>query len=148
MTGWCELWDRGLIARAEVEAAVSKLAVAEGRYQDAIEEIRNRQALLVQRRSELEIARQQLADTVIVSPMDGAVSERQASVGQYLAAGAPVVTLVRIDPLRLRLAVPEREAGTGACWPEQSLSPWKAILPNTKAAWRVCLQPSPRTTEH
>jgi HlyD family secretion protein len=28
-----------------------------------------------------------------------------------LPAGAPVVTLVRTDPLRLRLAVPEREAG-------------------------------------
>ena len=105
-----ELWDRKLIARAELDAAVSQLAVAEGRFQDAIEEARNRQGMLVQRRSELEMARQQLADAVIVSPMDGAVSERQASVGQYLAAGAPVVTLVKIDPLRLRLAVPEREA--------------------------------------
>lgn len=105
------LWDQRAIARSEVEAAISKLAVAEGSYQGAIEEIRNRQALLVQRRSEVAIARQQLADTVIVSPVDGAVSERQASVGQYLVAGAPVVTLVRIDPLRLRLAVPEREAG-------------------------------------
>ncbi len=106
-----ELWERKFIARAELDAAVSQLAVAEGRYQDALEEVRNRQAVLVQRRSELEIARQQLADTVIVSPIDGAVSERQAAVGQYLAAGAPVVTLVRTDPLRLRLAVPEREAG-------------------------------------
>jgi RND family efflux transporter MFP subunit len=105
-----ELLNRNLIARAELDAAVSQLAVAEGRYQDAIEEARNRQGVLVQRRSELEIARQQLADTVIVSPMDGAVSVRQVSVGQYLIAGAPVVTLVRIDPLRLRLAVPEREA--------------------------------------
>jgi RND family efflux transporter MFP subunit len=106
-----ELWDRKLIARAELDTAVSQLAVAEGRYQDAIEEVRNRQAVLVQRRSELEIARQQLADTAIVSPIDGAVSERQAAVGQYLPAGAPVVTLVRTHPLRLRLAVPEREAG-------------------------------------
>ncbi len=106
-----ELWDRKLIARAELDSAVSQLAVAEGRYQDAIEEVRNRLAVLVQRRSELEIARQQLADTVIVSPIDGAVSERQAAVGQYLPAGAPVVTLVRTDPLRLRLAVSEREAG-------------------------------------
>jgi RND family efflux transporter MFP subunit len=31
-------------------------------------------------------------------------------VGEYLAAGAPVVTLVRLHPLRLRLALPEREA--------------------------------------
>jgi len=106
-----ELWERKFIARAELDTAVSQLAVAEGRYQDAIEEVRNRQAVMVQRRSELEIARQQLADTVITSPFDGAVSERQASVGQYLPAGAPVVTLVRTDPLRLRLAVPEREAG-------------------------------------
>jgi membrane fusion protein, multidrug efflux system len=106
-----ELWERKFIARAELDAAVSQLAVAEGRYQDAIEEVRNRQAIMVQRRSELEIARQQFADTVITAPFDGAVSERQASVGQYLPAGAPVVTLVRTDPLRLRLAVPEREAG-------------------------------------
>jgi RND family efflux transporter MFP subunit len=106
-----ELWERKLIARSELDTAVSQLAVAEGRYQDAIEEVRNRQAVLVQRRSELEIARQQLADTAIVSPIDGAVSERQAAVGQYLPAGAPVVTLVRTHPLRLRLAVPEREAG-------------------------------------
>jgi RND family efflux transporter MFP subunit len=106
-----ELWERKLIARAELDAAVSQLAVADGRYQDALEESRNRQAILVQRRSELEIARQQLNDTVIASPIDGAVSERQAAVGQYLAAGAPVVTLVRTHPLRLRLAVPEREAG-------------------------------------
>jgi RND family efflux transporter MFP subunit len=106
-----ELWEKKFIARAELDTAVSQLAVAEGRYQDAIEEVRNRQAVMVQRRSELEIARQQLADTVILSPFDGAVSERQASVGQYLPAGAPIVILVRTDPLRLRLAVPEREAG-------------------------------------
>jgi HlyD family secretion protein len=106
-----ELWERKFIARAELDAAVSQLAVAEGRYQDAIEEVRNRQAVMVQRRSELEIARQQFADTVITSPFDGAVSERQTSIGQYLQAGAPVVTLVRTDPLRLRLAVPERESG-------------------------------------
>jgi RND family efflux transporter MFP subunit len=107
-----KLWQGNYIARAELDAAVAQLAIAEGQYQNALEEARIRQGLLFQRRSELEIARQQLADTIIVSPMDGAVSERQGSVGQYLTAGAPVVTLVRMDPLRLRLAVPERQAGS------------------------------------
>lgn len=107
-----ELWDRNLIARAELDTAVSQLTVAEGRYQDALEEVRNRQGMLAQRRSELEIARQQLADTAIASPIDGAVRQRQASVGEYLAAGSPVVTLVRMHPLRLRVAVPEREAAS------------------------------------
>jgi RND family efflux transporter MFP subunit len=105
-----KLMEQDLIARAQVDTAVANLQVAEGRYQDAIEEVRNRQAILAQRRSELELARQQLADAALVSPIDGAVSIRHASVGEYLAAGAPVATLVRIDPLRLRVAVPEREA--------------------------------------
>jgi len=91
---------------------VSGLEVAQGRYQDAIEEVHNRRAVLAQRRSELELARQQLADTVLVSPIDGAVSQRQASVGEYLGTGAPVVTLVRLHPLRLRFSVPERDAAS------------------------------------
>ena len=46
---------------------------------------------------------------MIYSPLDGAVSLKQASVGEYLAAGAPIATLVRTHPLRLRVPVPERE---------------------------------------
>ena len=106
------LIQQDLIARSQVDAAVAALQVAEGRYQDAIEEVRNRQGVLAQRRSELELARQQLADTALVSPIDGAVSQRQAAVGEFLASGAPVATLVRVHPLRLRVAVPEREAAT------------------------------------
>ena len=105
-----KLLEQSLIARAQDDAAEANLGVAEGRYHDAIEEVRNRQATLTQRRSELDLARQQLTDTVLVSPFDGAVSVKQAAVGEYLAAGAPVATLVRTHPLRLRLPVPEREA--------------------------------------
>jgi RND family efflux transporter MFP subunit len=104
------LVKQDLIARAQMDTAVANLLVAEGRYQDALEEVRNRQAILAQRRAELEEARQRLADSVIVSPIDGAVSQRQASVGEYLATGAPVTTLVRTHPLRLRTPVPEGEA--------------------------------------
>jgi RND family efflux transporter MFP subunit len=106
------LIQQDLIARSQVDTAVAALQVAEGRYQDAIEEVRTRQAVLAQRRSELALARQQLADTALVSPIDGAVSQRQASVGEFLASGAPVATLVRLHPLRLRVAVPEREAAS------------------------------------
>jgi RND family efflux transporter MFP subunit len=104
------LLERQLIARAQLDTAQANLQVAEGRYQDALEEVRNRQAVLAQRRSELELARQQLTDTVVLAPVDGAVSQRVVSRGEYLVAGAPMATLVRIHPLRLRVAVPEREA--------------------------------------
>jgi RND family efflux transporter MFP subunit len=106
-----KLLEQQLIARAGLDTAEANLQVAEGRYQDALEEVRNRQAVLTQRRSERELARQQLADTVVLAPVDGAVSQRIASAGEYLAVGAPMATLVRIHPLRLRVAVPEREAG-------------------------------------
>jgi RND family efflux transporter MFP subunit len=105
-----KLVEQGIVSRAELDTADSDLKVALSRYQDALEEIRNRQGLLAQRRSELALAKQQLADTVVYAPMEGVVQEKKASVGEYLAAGAPVVDIVRIDPLRLRVEVPEREA--------------------------------------
>ncbi|HEY3025667.1 MAG TPA: efflux RND transporter periplasmic adaptor subunit, partial [Pyrinomonadaceae bacterium] len=105
-----KLVEQGVIARAEFDSADAEYKVAQSRYQDAIEEIRNRQALLAQRRSELALARQQLADSNVYSPLDGVVQEKKASVGEYLPAGAPLVTVVRMDPLRLRAEVPERES--------------------------------------
>jgi RND family efflux transporter MFP subunit len=105
-----QLREKDLVARAEFDAALSRLLVAESRYQAAVEEVRNRQELLAERRSALSLARQQLADSVLHAPIDGAVRERLASEGEYLAAGSPVVRLVRIHPLRLRVAVPERDA--------------------------------------
>lgn len=105
-----KLVEQGVVARSDFDAANAGYKVALSRYQDAIEEIRNRQAVMAQRRSELSLARQQLADTSVRAPLDGVVQEKRASVGEYLAAGAPVVNIVKMDPLRLRAEVPEREA--------------------------------------
>ncbi len=105
-----QLREKDLVARAELDTAVSRLLVAEGRYQAAVEEVRNRQEILAERREGAALARQQLDDAVLRAPIDGAVRERRASVGEYLAAGAPVAGLVRVHPLRLKVAVPERDA--------------------------------------
>jgi RND family efflux transporter MFP subunit len=105
-----KLMQQGVIPRAEYDTADSDYKVALSRYQDGLEEIRNRQGLLAQRRSELALAKQQLADTIIYAPLEGVVQEKKASAGEYLAAGAPIVDIVRIDPLRLRVDVPERES--------------------------------------
>lgn len=105
-----KLVEQGIIAKAEFDSANASFKVAEGRYQDAYEEIRNRQGVLAQRRSELALARQQLKDTSVVAPLNGIIQEKRASTGEYLAAGAPVVNVVRIDPLRLRAEIPERES--------------------------------------
>jgi RND family efflux transporter MFP subunit len=102
--------DRGISSRADLDAADAALEVADGKYQDALEEIRSREAVLAQRRSELALARQMLEDTVLRAPIDGAVRERQVTVGEFRSAGTPVLTIVQTNPLRLRVAVPERAA--------------------------------------
>ncbi|HEX3126710.1 MAG TPA: efflux RND transporter periplasmic adaptor subunit [Thermoanaerobaculia bacterium] len=106
------LFEQQLIPQQDLDAAEAAFQVAEGRYQEAIETARTRQALLGQRQSELEIARQQRSDSMVVAPFDGRIRERRASVGDYVAAGDPVLVIVRVHPLRLRLEVPEREAAT------------------------------------
>jgi RND family efflux transporter MFP subunit len=106
------LVKQGVVSRAEWDAADAAYKVAVSRFQDAVEEIRNRQALLSQRRAELALARQQLTDTTVVAPFDGIVQERKASAGEYLAAGAAIVTVVRVNPLRFRAEVPERDAAS------------------------------------
>lgn len=105
-----KLIEQGIIPRSEFDSVDATYKVAVSRYQDAVEEIQNRQALLAQRRSEVSLARQQLADTNVYAPIDGIVQEKRVSVGEYLAAGAAVVDIVRMDPLRLRAEVPERDA--------------------------------------
>jgi RND family efflux transporter MFP subunit len=106
------LVEQGVIAKAEFDSANAAFKVAESRYQDAYEEVRNRQGMLAQRKSELDLAQQQLKDTSVVAPIDGIVQEKTASIGEYLAAGAPIVNVVRMDPLRLRAEIPERESRT------------------------------------
>ncbi|HEX4959702.1 MAG TPA: efflux RND transporter periplasmic adaptor subunit [Thermoanaerobaculia bacterium] len=104
------LFDQQLIPRSDLDAAEASLGVADGRYQEAVEEARTRQAVLGQRRSELGIAQQQLTDSVLTAPFGGIIRERLANAGDYVAVGTPIAVLVQVHPLRLRLAVPEREA--------------------------------------
>jgi RND family efflux transporter MFP subunit len=107
---YAALLKDGVISKADFDQVLSQSRVAESRYQESLEEIRNRQAVATQRRAEVALARQQLADTAIYAAFDGVVQQRIASLGEYLAAGAPVVEIVKINPLRFRAEVPEREA--------------------------------------
>lgn len=104
------LSKEGLVPKSQYDDAMAQYQVAEARYQDAVEEVRARQALLIQRRAELDIARKQLSDSVLTSSTDGVIQEKRVSPGQFVASGDAVLTLVRIHPLRLKLAVPERNS--------------------------------------
>lgn len=102
----------GIASASELDTSEAAHKVALTRYEVALEQARTRVAALAQRRAELAIAQKQLADTSVRAPFDGAIQARPASVGEYVAAGVPIVRLVQTDPLRLRLEVPERLAGS------------------------------------
>ncbi len=105
------LVSSGTATQSALENATTELSAAESRWQAAKETIATRQASLLQRQVEWEIAKQQLADTKVQAPYDGVVLERLAGRGDSLAAGAPIARMFRDDPLRLRLIVSEQESG-------------------------------------
>lgn len=107
-----KLSREGLMTGMDLDAAEAAAVRAETALQSAREQVHIRKAELQKRKSELRMARQELADTAVRSPIDGVVQLRRANVGQYLAAGAPIADLVRVDPLRLRVAIPELEAAS------------------------------------
>lgn len=78
----------------------------------ARDEMRTLSANVETLRADLRLAEKRLKDTTIVAPFDGSISERKAAPGQYVKDNNPIVTLVKIHPMRLRLEVPESASGT------------------------------------
>jgi RND family efflux transporter MFP subunit len=72
-----------------------------------VNEARQTYQTLQAQRARVAMARKTLADTAVRAPYAGLVVERHVHVGQYVQRGTKIVTLVRVDPLRVELAVPE-----------------------------------------
>lgn len=104
------LANEGVVSRIEYEKANVRAQGVEARYQAAVSEVMQLRSQLSERRAQLSLARQQLQDSTIRAPFSGAITRRQASLGEFLPVNAPIVTLVRQNPLRVRLGVPERQA--------------------------------------
>lgn len=96
------------------DSAAAALAVAESRLLQARDQARTWLAEAELAQIELLQAQKRLTDSVVRAPWAGRIAMRHATAGQVLAAGAPIVTLLRIDPLRLRLRVPDRLASDTA----------------------------------
>ena len=58
-----------------------------------------------------ELARKKLADTRLEAPISGIIARRAIEVGATAAPGQPVFTIVDLDPVRVRIGVPEGDVG-------------------------------------
>lgn len=104
------LTEQGAVSKEQLQERQAQFEVAEARLHSALNDIEQQLALIGVRRTELALARQTREDADIRAPFDGVVQQRHVAPGTYLQVGIPVVSLVRTNPLRFRVGVPEREA--------------------------------------
>lgn len=58
--------------------------------------------------AQVALLRQQLADSVVRSPIDGVVAAKRTDVGQRLSDNTVAIIVAQTSPLKLRFRVPER----------------------------------------
>ena len=96
----------------------------------------------------LGLARKNLSYANIPAPIDGFVSERTADLGEYVSPQQKVATIVRTNPLRIRIDIPEQSIPevrvgqsvsiTTSAWPDRNFSGRVArIAPNVSATSRT-----------
>jgi multidrug efflux pump subunit AcrA (membrane-fusion protein) len=98
--------------------------------------------------AQLALAQKNLQYAVIPAPIDGFVIERTADLGEYVSPQQKVVTMVRTNPLRIRIDIPEQaipEVKLGqsvsiatSAWPDKNFAGRVArIAPNVSAQSRT-----------
>jgi RND family efflux transporter MFP subunit len=98
--------------------------------------------------AQLALARKNLSYANIPAPIDGYVAERTADLGEYVSPQQKVATIVRTNPLRIRIdipeqAIPEVRVGqsvsvTTSAWPDKNFAGRVArIAPNVSATSRT-----------
>ncbi len=84
--------------QAATEAATTRQGVATA------------EAAIADAKSRVALAQKAVDDTTIRAPFDGFITERPTAVGEHVSTSSTVATVMKLDPIRLRLQVPELEA--------------------------------------
>jgi RND family efflux transporter MFP subunit len=105
-----ESFNKGLSSKADFDTAQTRVKVTEAAYQAAVEDVQSLKASLQDRRAAYELAQKKVEDAVIRAPLAGAIAERTVQRGEFIRENTPVVTIVRMNPLKLRTGVQEKYA--------------------------------------
>jgi RND family efflux transporter MFP subunit len=102
------LLDQKVVSQSEYDQRRMQVEAARQQYQMAQNSAQQSYRSLEAARARVTLARKAVADTTVRAPFAGLVAERVVSAGDYVTKGAKVATVVRVDPLRLELTVPEQ----------------------------------------
>ncbi len=97
--------------------------------------------------AETQVAQAQKAirDAVVYAPIGGYVADRPADVGEYVTTASKIATIVRTNPLRLRIDIPEQFIST--VQPGQSVSVTTSAYADRAFAGRIArIAPNVATT--
>jgi RND family efflux transporter MFP subunit len=102
------LLEQKVVSQAEYDQLRTRVEAAQQKYEaernTAAQRYRSWQAA----QARITLAQKSLGDTRVKAPFAGVVAERRVSVGDFVGVGTVVATVVRIDPLRVELTVPEQ----------------------------------------
>lgn len=85
--------------------------ISEDEVDNAEAELEGREQRLAAAQAKLRLAERDLARTSIRADIDGVVSKRLVSTGDYVSAGTPLFNLVNLNRLRVRIPLSERLIG-------------------------------------
>ena len=96
-------------ARAQVNAARQQQDAAVNAARQNNQAIQSAQSAVESARSQVAIAQKAVADAVVRAPFAGYVSNRPIAVGEYVTPASVAATVLRTNPIKLQLQVPESE---------------------------------------
>jgi RND family efflux transporter MFP subunit len=102
------LHEQKLLSQSEFDQKKAQTESAERQYDVARNAAAQQYQALLAARARVTMAQKALADTTVRSPFAGVVGERFVSVGDYVTRGTKVASVMRVDPLRVELTVPEQ----------------------------------------
>jgi len=103
-----ELHKRQLVPRQTLDDAEATHRALQANYDSSLQNAKNLRADIDASEASMKLADRQLRDTQIRAPFDGYVQQRLVNLGQLVKAPAPVMRIVRVDPLKVIAEIPER----------------------------------------
>jgi multidrug efflux pump subunit AcrA (membrane-fusion protein) len=70
--------------------------------------VQTARAAVTSAQTQIAQARKAINDAVVTAPINGYVAERPADLGEYVTTSSKVATIVRTNPLRMRIDIPEQ----------------------------------------
>jgi membrane fusion protein (multidrug efflux system) len=104
---FAQLIEEGAVSRSEHDLRRADYLAAKAQYETTTNQMRQLYQSLLAQKVRVTMGRKALEDTIIRAPFSGLIAEKAVSVGRYTKKGDRIATIVRVDPLRIELTIPE-----------------------------------------